>query len=61
MNITSETDNSDFKSYILTVSFAQAVAFLPAGTDSATLTWDSPVFYKAMIDAFADAVALSLD
>ena len=61
VNITSETDNSDFKSYILTVSFAQAAAFLPAGTDSATLTWDSPVFYKAMIDAFADAVALSLD
>lgn len=61
VNVTSETDNSDYKSYTLTVSFAEAAAFLPAGTDSAALAWDSPIHYKAMIDAFADAVVVNLD
>lgn len=61
VNVTSETDNTDFKSYSLTVTFAQAAAFLPAGTDSAALAWDSPLHYKAMIDAFSDAVAINLE
>lgn len=61
VNVTSETDNSDYKSYDLAVSFEQAIAFLPAETDRTTLAWDSPIYYKAMIDAFADAVARNLD
>jgi hypothetical protein len=61
VNVTSETDNSDFKSYALSVSFEQAAAFLPPDTDRTTLAWESPEYYAAMINAFADAVALRLE
>jgi hypothetical protein len=61
VNVTSETDNSDFKSYQLAISFEQAAAFLPPDTDRAAITWESPEYYAAMINAFADAVAQNLD
>ena len=51
----------DLKNYQLTVSFADAGAFFPAGTDLTAVTWDSPLYYTAMIDAFADRVVVNLE
>jgi hypothetical protein len=50
----------DLKNYQLTVSFADAGAFFPEGTDIAAVTWDSPLYYTAMVDAFADRVVANL-
>ncbi len=50
----------DMKNYQLTVSFADAGAFFPKGTDLAAVTWDSPLYYTAMVDAFADRVVANL-
>lgn len=61
VNVTSETDNSAFNSYELTVNVEQARAFFPEGTDLAALTLDTPVYYQAMVDAFANAVVERLE
>lgn len=58
VNISSETDNSKFATYDLEVSFDQA--YLPAGTDVTVLTIESPVYYAAMIEIFADRVVEKL-
>lgn len=50
----------EMKNYQLTVSFADAGAFFPEGTDLAAITWDSPLYYSAMVDAFADRVVANL-
>lgn len=56
VNVFSE-DNTALKSFGLAVNVQQAAAFFPAGTDLHTLTLDTPVYYQAMVNAFADAVA----
>lgn len=61
VNVTSETDNSDYKSFDLAITLDQASLFLPEGTDVAALTVDSPVYYTALINAFADGVVRNLD
>lgn len=43
--------------YELTISFKEAEAFVPAGTDVATITPDNKAYHDAMIAAFADYVA----
>ncbi|WGI23179.1 hypothetical protein [Amylibacter sp. IMCC11727] len=47
--------------YSLSVSAEQASAFYPEGTDSELVTVSSEVFYRAMIDGFADNVASRLN
>lgn len=54
---THPTDNSLFKSYELMVDVNAATTYLPAGTDVLVLKADTPVFYAAMVETFADAVA----
>ncbi len=52
-----DDQNTALKSFTLAVSVKQAAAFFPEGTDLSALTLDTPVYYQAMINAFADAVA----
>lgn len=60
VSVTSETDNSKFESYDLTVTFADASLLLVQGTDLAKITSDSKEYYDAMIAAFADHVIAKL-
>jgi hypothetical protein len=61
VNVSDMENNTNFKTYELTVTVEQAVPFFPADFDRATLTASSDVFYKAMIAAFADGVVKRLD
>lgn len=58
--VSSETDYSLSDGYDLTVAFADAGPFFAAGTDLATLTSDSQLYYEGMVSAFADAVVKNL-
>ncbi len=60
VNVSSETDNTEFNSYELTVSVNEAMPYFPAGTTMVMITRDTPEYYKAMIEAFADAVVKRL-
>jgi hypothetical protein len=61
VSVTSDNDNTKFDAYDLTVSFEQAGPFFLPGTDLTALTTDSKEYYDAMVAAFADHVATSLD
>lgn len=61
VNVSDMENNTNFKTYELTVTVDQAVPFFPADFDRATLTASSDVFYKAMIAAFAEGVVKRLD
>lgn len=54
-------DPSKNEHYKLSVMSNQFAAYYPQGTDAATVTVDSEVFYDAIIAAFADNVASKLD
>ncbi len=56
VNISSETDNSEFNSYELTVSVNEALPYFPPGTTVVMIQRDTPEYYKAMVEAFANAV-----
>ena len=60
VNITSETDNSKFDTYELTVSAESAQAFAPTGTVLEGAFTDTPEYYAALIAAFADGVVTRL-
>lgn len=60
VNITSDTDNTEFNSYELTVSVNEAMPYFPPGTTIVMITRDTPEYYKAMVEAFADAVVKRL-
>ena len=47
--------------YELTVSFADAGALFPEGTDLTAISTDTQEYYQAMIDAFADHVVAKLN
>lgn len=51
----------DLTNYQLTVSFTDASPFFPKDTDMAKITTDSPEYYTAMLDAFADRVVAFLN
>lgn len=57
------SDNSayDTKVFDLSVGVDSAVLLMPQGTDIAVLTWETPMLYSAMVDAFADAVVQRLE
>lgn len=48
------------ENYTLSVSAEQASPFFPEGTDTAALTVSSEVFYRAMVEGFAENVASRL-
>lgn len=52
-------DNNE--NYTLTVSSVQAQAYYPDGTVITDLTQGSDVYYRAMLDAFAENVVRNLD
>lgn len=60
VNVTSETDNTDFNSYELTVSVEEAMPYFPPGVTIVMIKRDTPEYYKAMVEAFADAVVKRL-
>lgn len=60
VNVTSETDNTEFNSYELTVTVNEALPFFPPGTTVVMVQRDTPEYYKAMVEAFADAVVKRL-
>ncbi len=60
VNVTSDTDNTQFNSYELTVSVNEAMPYFPPGTTVVMIARDTPEYYKAMVEAFADAVVKRL-
>lgn len=56
VNITSQTDNSAFNSYDLTVSVEEALPYFPPGTVITAITLENRDYYSAMVTAFARAV-----
>lgn len=60
VSFTDENDNSNYKSFTLSVDVNQALPFIPAGFDVATLTAGSQEYYNALIAAFADNVAANM-
>ena len=61
VNVSSQTDNTKFDTYDLTVGFDQAGPFFPPNTDLTAITTDSKEYYDAMIAAFADSVVARLE
>lgn len=51
----------EMRRYGLTVSFVDAGPFFPEGTDLQALKSDSPEYYRAMVNAFADRVVSNLN
>jgi len=56
VTITSQTDNSKFNAYDLTVTIEQALPYFPPGTVITAVTLENRDFYTAMVNAFAHAV-----
>lgn len=56
VNVTSDTDNGKFDNYTLTIAYPDAVAFLPEGADPKALSTDAMVYYRALVDSFANYV-----
>lgn len=60
VNVTDENDATRSQFYTLTIDVNAATPMLPPGTDVATLTAGTRVFYDAMVAAFADALVRDL-
>lgn len=60
VNITSDTDNTKFNSYELSVRIEEALPFFPPGTVVTAIVRDTPEYYRAMVEAFAEAVVRRL-
>lgn len=60
VNVTSDTNNTKFDNYTLTIAYPDAVAFVPKGADATALTKDATVYYQALVNAFADYVVTHL-
>lgn len=56
VNVTSETDNTKFNSYELTLSVEQALPYFPPGTVVTAITLENRDYYSGMIEAFAQSV-----
>lgn len=56
-----DKNNHALQSFTLAINVKQASAFFPAGTDLAAMTLDTPVYYQAMVNAYADSVVKHLD
>lgn len=56
VNVTSETDNTEFNSYELTLSVEQALPYFPPGTVVTAITLENRDYYTGMIEGFAQAV-----
>ncbi|NEX45661.1 hypothetical protein [Pseudotabrizicola algicola] len=60
VNVSSETDNTKFDTYELTVTALTAQAFAVDGTVLEGAFTDTPEYYAALIAAFADGVVTRL-
>lgn len=60
VHVTSDTDNSKFDSYQLGVTSKMALPFFPEGKVPVGAFHDTPEYYVAMVNAFADAVVARL-
>lgn len=60
VNISSDVDNAKFDSYELTVNAKTAQAFAADGKPLAGALTDTPEYYNALINAFADGVVVRL-
>lgn len=61
VHVADDTNNTNFKTYELTVDVNQAKGFFPETVDLTKLRASSDEYYAAMITAFADAVVRRLD
>ena len=61
VHVTDDKNNTNFKTYELTVDVNQAMGFFPETVDLTKLSASSDEYYTAMITAFADAVVRRLD
>lgn len=52
---------TSLQDFAIEVSVEQMLRYMPEGTDPATLTLDTPVFYQALVKGFAAAVVERLD
>ena len=60
VSVTSDVDNAKFDGYELKVSAKTAQAFAADGKPLEGALSDSPAYYKALVDAFADGVVSRL-
>lgn len=60
VHVTSDSDNSKFDSYKLMVTSQMAQPFFPQGMVPVAIFNDTPEYYTAMINAFADTVVSKL-
>lgn len=60
VNIISDTDNTKFNAYELSVRVEEALPYFPPGTVVTAIVRDTPEYYRAMVEAFAEAVVRRL-
>ncbi|WP_435258547.1 hypothetical protein ACSBLW_01850 [Thioclava sp. FR2] len=60
VNIVNDSDNTKFDAYELTISAKAASAFGPGGLPLEGAFTDTPEYYAALIEAFADGVVTRL-
>lgn len=58
VNVYSDTDNSKFRTYDLSVGFDSS--YLPSDSDAKKITIESPAYYQAMVQLFAERVVSNL-
>lgn len=61
VSVQDDATKTSLQDFNLTVSVEQIIRYLPEGTDPAVLTLDTPVFYQALVNGFADAVVERLN
>lgn len=57
VNVQNAGRNTDYQTFDLTVTMAQAMPYIPQGVDVNVLTPTSDEVYKALVDAWAEAAA----
>ena len=60
VNIVNDSDNTKFDAYELTISAKSASAFGPGGMPLEGAFTDTPEYYAALVEAFADGVVTRL-
>ncbi len=61
VNVSDQTDNSNFDAYEMTVSLGNATLISADGTSVVFVSLDTPEAYQSLINAFADNVVKKLE
>lgn len=61
VNVQNVNNNTDYNTFDLTVTMAQAMPYIPQGVDVAVLTPSSDEVYNALVKTFAEAAVARID